>query len=288
MQDNVECGIACGRETYVSAESRSSFFVKISHPLPFVPSSPGSRSVTIESQESCIMEFAASIGSTNSESTSASLSSPSPPSSTHVTDLHGYDHITWYVGNAKQAASYYVARMGFQHIAYRGLETGSRSIASHVISNGRAIFVLTSPIRGSHEEGNEEYQSLPEAEKRLLREIQEHINTHGDAVKDVAFVVDDVEAIYAAAIAKGAISVQEPLTVSNEEDGEIVTAIIKTFGNTTHTLVDRSRYKGCFLPGFRITSMPDPLERYLPKITLEVIDHFVGNQDWDQMESACE
>ena len=233
------------------------------------------------------MEFAAGVRSTNFESTSASLSPPSPPLSTHVTDLHGYDHITWYVGNAKQAASYYVARMGFQHIAYRGLETGSRSIASHVISNGRAIFVLTSPTRGSGG-GNEKSQSLPDAEKRQLREIQVHINTHGDAVKDVAFAVDDVKAIYAAAIAKGAISVQEPLTVSTEEDGEIVTAIIKTFGNTTHTLVDRSRYKGCFLPGFRATPVPDPLEKYLPKITFEVIDHFVGNQDWDQMESACE
>lgn len=234
------------------------------------------------------MEFAAGSKSTGLETISASLSSRSPPLSTQSTELHGYDHITWYVGNAKQAANYYVARMGFQHIAYRGLETGSRSIASHVVSNGQAILVLTSPIRGLNGGWNEKSQGLPDAEKRLLHEIQVHINMHGDAVKDVAFAVDDVGAIYAAAVAKGAVSVQEPLTVSTEEDGEIVTAIVKTFGHTTHTLVDRSRYKGCFLPGFRPTSVPDPLEKYLPKISLEVIDHFVGNQDWDQMESACE
>lgn len=234
------------------------------------------------------MEFATGNRSTSLEAISASLSSPSPLLSTPVTDLQGYDHITWYVGNAKQAAAYYVARMGFQHLAYRGLETGSRSIASHVVSNGRAIFVLTSPTRGSDGGWDDEPQGLPNTEKRLLREIQMHINTHGDAVKDVAFAVDDVEAIYAAAVAKGAVGVQEPLSVSTEQDGEIITAIIRTFGNTTHTLVDRSRYKGCFLPGFRTTAVPDPLEKYLPKISLEVIDHFVGNQDWDQMESACE
>ena len=29
-----------------------------------------------------------------------------------------FDHSLWYVGNAKQAASYYVTRMGFKHVAY--------------------------------------------------------------------------------------------------------------------------------------------------------------------------
>ena len=234
------------------------------------------------------MEFATRSRSTSPEAISASLSSPSPLSSTAVPDLQGYDHITWYVGNAKQAAAYYVARMGFQHLAYRGLETGSRNIASHVVSNGRAIFVLTSPTRGSDGRTNDGPQCPPDSEKQLLQEIQMHINTHGDAVRDVAFAVDDVEAIYAAAVAKGAVGVQGPITVSTEQDGLIVTAVIKTFGNTTHTLVDRSKYKGCFLPGFRPTAIPDPLEKYLPKVSLEVIDHFVGNQDWDQMESACE
>lgn len=233
------------------------------------------------------MEFTASSSSTGLEAISASPSSPSLPWSTPVTDLHGYDHITWYVGNAKQAATYYVARMGFQHIAYRGLETGSRSIASHVVSNGQAVFVLTSPTRGS-DGWNDEPQGIPDAEKQLLREIQAHISKHGDAVKDVAFAVDDVEAVYAAAVAKGALSVQEPLTVSTEQDGEIVAATIRTFGSTTHTLVDRSRFKGCFLPGFRTTTVSDPLEKYLPKVSFEVIDHFVGNQDWEQLESACE
>ena len=36
-----------------------------------------------------------------------------------------FDHILWYVGNAKQAASYYVTRMGFKHVAY--VSVGSES-----------------------------------------------------------------------------------------------------------------------------------------------------------------
>lgn len=230
------------------------------------------------------MDFAPGSRSTSVEAISTRPSSPSSLLPTQEHDLQGYDHITWYVGNAKQAASYYVTRMGFKHVAYRGLETGSRHISSHVVSNGRAVFVLTSPTRGS--DGRQHDLSVPE--QRQLQEIQAHINLHGDAVKDVAFAVDDVKATYAAAVAKGAVSVQEPITVVDEQDGQIVTAVIKTFGDTTHTLVDRSRYKGCFLPGFRNLTRPDPLEKYLPTITLEVIDHFVGNQDWDQMESACE
>lgn len=59
----------------------------------------------------------------------------------------GYSHVTWYVGNAKQAASYYVTRMGFTHIAYRGLETGSRNIAAHVVGNGKIRFVFMSALR---------------------------------------------------------------------------------------------------------------------------------------------
>jgi 4-hydroxyphenylpyruvate dioxygenase len=231
-----------------------------------------------------MMEFGTGSRSVSVEATSTRPSFSSSLSSAPDPDLQGYDHITWYVGNAKQAASYYVARMGFKHIAYRGLETGSRTIASHVVSNGRAVFVLTSPTRGS--DGGS--HTRPDSDSRLLREVQAHINLHGDAVKDVAFAVDDVEATYAAAVAKGAVSVQEPCTQSHAQDGQIITAVIKTFGHTTHTLVDRSRYKGCFLPGFRAAAGSDPLEKYLPTISVDVIDHFVGNQDWDLMEAACE
>ena len=196
----------------------------------------------------------------------------------------GYDHITWYVGNAKQAASYYTTRLGFKVIAKRGLETGSRFIASHVVSNGGATFVLTSPLRSSGDV--DEYVS--DSDRALLDDIHTHLREHGDAVKDVAFEVDDVRAVYNQAISKGAKSVQPPKVISDKVDGEVVTAVIQTYGDTTHTLIERSGYHGAFLPGYRATGkVEDPLMKLLPPIKLEAIDHCVGNQDWNEMEDVC-
>lgn len=110
----------------------------------------------------------------------------SPPSSPRPSDAipsdigayRGYHHVHWYVGNAKQAASFYVSRMGFERVAYRGLETGSRAIASHVVRNGNVTFILTSPLRCL-----EQSSRFSTEDEQLLREIHAHQERHGDAVK---------------------------------------------------------------------------------------------------------
>lgn len=202
-------------------------------------------------------------------------------------NFHGYDHITWYVGNAKQAASYYTTRLGFYTIAYKGLETGSRYIASHVVANGKIRFILTSPIKSYTQLSEDE--PISEADRTLLKEIYEHLEKHGDAVKDVSFEVDDVRGVYEQAVDNGAVSVQPP-RVQSDEDGSVTTAIIRTYGDTTHTLISRDTYTGPFLPGYRAVpaSKKDPLQALLPNIPLEAIDHCVGNQDWGAMEAACD
>ena len=111
------------------------------------------------------------------------LSAPSSPVSEHspvvdVASYRAYDHVHWYVGNAKQAAAFYVSRMGFERIAYRGLETGSRAISSHVVRNGNVTFILSSPLRGLND-----LDRLEPQEQQLLREIHAHLERHGDAVK---------------------------------------------------------------------------------------------------------
>src|SRR5438034_1013170 len=124
----------------------------------------------------------------------------------------GFDHITWYVGNAKQAASYYVSRMGFHQIAYLGPETGSRSVASYVVANGEVKFVLTSPVRGPP--GGAKDGDVPEDEKVLLKEIHNHLTSHGDGVKDIAFrIKGDIRRVWKKAVARGARPVKEPRVI---------------------------------------------------------------------------
>lgn len=48
-----------------------------------------------------------------------------------------FDHLTFFVGNAKQAASYYVTRMGFENLGYQGLETGNRKYAKHAVKQNK-------------------------------------------------------------------------------------------------------------------------------------------------------
>ncbi|KAI4227392.1 MAG: hypothetical protein L6R36_002472 [Xanthoria steineri] len=167
------------------------------------------------------------------------------------------------------------------YIAFQGLETGHRCVASHVISNGGVTFVISAPIRDVPE------KVTSASEKQLLAEIHAHLAKHGDAVKDVAFQVDNVQAVYDRAVRNGAVTVQEPRTL-RDEHGEVTTAIIRTYGDTTHTLVEKSQYQGMFMPGFCTVDLEDPIQKYLPKISLEAIDHCVGNQDWGEMQAICD
>lgn len=116
--------------------------------------------------------------------TSSSASTHSEASQA-LSNYKGYHHVHWYVGNAKQAASFYVSRMGFERVAYRGLETGSRAVVSHVIRNGSVTFVLTSPLRCL-----EQSTRFCKEDEDLLKEIHAHQERHGDAVKGL-WLLDD-------------------------------------------------------------------------------------------------
>ncbi|CAG8174486.1 unnamed protein product [Penicillium nalgiovense] len=216
----------------------------------------------------------------------SAISNSPPPSvadASSVASYRGYDHVHWYVGNAKQAASYYITRMGFKRIAYKGLETSSRHICSHVIRNGDITFILSSPLRSL-----DQIDRFDPEEQAELKEIHGHLEKHGDAVKDVAFEVDDVDAVFLAAVKNGAKAVSNPKVVE-DKSGRVKTATIQTYGQTTHTLIERSEYRGIFMPGYRAeTAEEDPIVKFLPGVHLSHIDHCVGNQDWDEMDKICE
>ncbi|XP_071790468.1 4-hydroxyphenylpyruvate dioxygenase-like [Asterias amurensis] len=183
-----------------------------------------------------------------------------------------FNHLTFWVGNAKQAASYYCCRMGFEPYAYRGLETGSRDVASHAVKLDKIVFVFESPLNPSGP---------------VTEEMGRHQTLHGDGVKDIAFNVEDLRSIFKKAVERGAAVVKEPWEES-DEDGSVLFAKIKTYGETTHTFVEKKGYKGLFLPGFKAPMFQDPLNKILPVVDLNFIDHIVGNQPPDEMESVAD
>ncbi|XP_051525041.1 4-hydroxyphenylpyruvate dioxygenase-like isoform X1 [Myxocyprinus asiaticus] len=180
-----------------------------------------------------------------------------------------FDHITFWVGNAKQAASYYCNKLGFEPIAYRGLETGSRDIVSHVVKQGKIIYVFTSALNP----GN--------------KEIGDHLVKHGDGVKDIAFTVENCEFLVEKAKERGAIINQEPHVVE-DKFGRVKLAVVRTYGDTTHTFIERAGYNGLFLPGFHPPLFCDPFLAKLPSGKLDFIDHVVGNQPDNEMVPVVE
>jgi 4-hydroxyphenylpyruvate dioxygenase len=189
----------------------------------------------------------------------ATQTRPTPTPVQDVFPINGTDYIEFYVGNGKQASHYYRAAFGFQLVAYRGPETGTRDRASYVLQQGKIRFVLTTPL-------------APDGE------IAQHVARHGDGVKDLALWVDDARQAFRRAVDRGAVAVQEP-RVLRDEEGEVVIAAIRTYGETIHSLVERRSYRGAFMPGFKpVTPRFQPAE-----VGLTYVDHCVGNVELGKM-----
>jgi 4-hydroxyphenylpyruvate dioxygenase len=187
------------------------------------------------------------------------MPAPAPGAATDTFPINGTDFIEFYVGNAKQAAHFYRTAFGFQLAAYRGPETGTRDRVSYLLVQNKVRFVFTTALRPDHP-------------------VAAHIHAHGDGVKDLALWVDDTREAFKVAVERGAVPVQEP-TALRDDDGEVVIAAIRTYGDTIHSLVERDAYRGTFMPGFRtVESVYNP-----PPVGLEYVDHCVGNVELGRM-----
>ena len=175
--------------------------------------------------------------------------------------LKGTDYVEFYVGNARQAALFYAHAMGFEVAAYLGPETGHRDRMSYLVTQGKIRFVLTSALG-------------PEGP------IAEHVHLHGDGVRDLALWVDDAESAFRETTQRGGVAVREPETLEDEH-GSVTVSAIGTYGDTIHTFVDRSRYDGPFLPGFRAV---DNAFFQAEPVGLKYVDHCVGNVDLGDMD----
>jgi 4-hydroxyphenylpyruvate dioxygenase len=172
----------------------------------------------------------------------------------------GWDAVVWVVGNATQAAHYYQSVFGMELVAYSGPETGNRDHHAYVLASGAVRFVLKG--------GVDPASPLLDVHSR-----------HGDGIADIALEVPDVDRCVAHARAEGATILLQPHD-TEDAHGTVRTAAIAVYGDTRHTLVDRARYTGPYLPGY----VPRTSGRTPRAPVFQALDHVVGNVELGRMD----
>jgi 4-hydroxyphenylpyruvate dioxygenase len=187
--------------------------------------------------------------------------------------VNGLDHLSFYVGNAKQAAHYYSTAFGMTVVAYRGPEQGQRDHAEYVLRSGSAVFVLAGGV----------HRQAP---------ATQHYERHGDGIVDIALDVPDVDAAYEYALSQGGRGLAAPHD-EQDEHGVVRVATLAAYGETRHSLLDRSRYSGPFRPGFvargpMVDRSAAIAAGQQPKRFFQAIDHVVGNVELGAMDEWVE
>ncbi|SMD22350.1 4-hydroxyphenylpyruvate dioxygenase [Lentzea albidocapillata] len=178
--------------------------------------------------------------------------------------VRSMDAVVFVAGNATQTAWLYQVAFGMELVAYAGPETGQRTHKSFVLKSGSARFV----IHGGVTPGSE---------------LLDHHRRHGDGVIDLALEVGDVDQCIKHAREQGATVLEEPHDITDEH-GTVRLAAIATYGETRHTLVDRSKYTGPYLPGYVARSSSVKRPEGAPKRLFQAVDHCVGNVELGKMD----
>ncbi len=173
----------------------------------------------------------------------------------------GMDAAVFAVGNARQAAHFYSTAFGMRCVAYRGPETGCRDEVGYVLESGSARFVLRGPARAG-------------------TPLADHVSRHGDGIIDLAISVPSAEAAFSYAVARGARGLAEP-EIAEDAHGKVLLAAIAAYGDTRHTLVERTNYSGPYLPGYVAAG---PLVSFQSGPFFTEIDHCVGNVELGKMD----
>jgi 4-hydroxyphenylpyruvate dioxygenase len=176
----------------------------------------------------------------------------------------GWDAVVFIVGNATQAAHYYQSALGMELVGYTGPETGNRDHVGYVLKAGACRFVVTGGVA-------------------LDSPLLDHHRAHGDGVSDIALEVPDVDKCITQARRQGARILAEPHDETDEQ-GTVRLAAIAAYGDTRHTLVDRSRYHGVYLPGYVERHSSYVKRPGAPKRLFQALDHVVGNVELGKMD----
>jgi 4-hydroxyphenylpyruvate dioxygenase len=176
--------------------------------------------------------------------------------------VSGWDALVWVVGNATQTAHFYQSAFGMELVAYSGPETGNRDHLAYVLRSGAARFVVT----GAYDPASP---------------LADHHRRHGDGIADISLTVPDVDRCIAHAAAQGATVLEQPHDLTDGH-GTVRVAAVAAYGDTRHTLVDRSRYSGPHLPGYVARTSTRPRRPGAP--LFQAVDHVVGNVELGAMD----
>ncbi|KAB2812627.1 4-hydroxyphenylpyruvate dioxygenase [Pimelobacter simplex] len=180
----------------------------------------------------------------------------------------GWDAAVWVVGNATQTAHFFISAFGMELVAYAGPETGNRDHVAFVLKSGAVRFVIKGGV---------------DPRSTLL----DHHRKHGDGIVDIALEVPDVDKCIAHARSVGATVLEEPHDLTDEH-GTVRVGAIATYGDTRHTLIDRSRYDGPYLPGYVARTSSFQRREGAPKRLFQALDHIVGNVELGKMDDWVE
>jgi 4-hydroxyphenylpyruvate dioxygenase len=178
--------------------------------------------------------------------------------------VSGWDALVWIVGNAVQTAHFFQSALGMELVAYSGPETGNRDHRAFVLRSGAARFVVT----GAYDPASP---------------LADHHRAHGDGIVDIALSVPDVDRCIRHAQAQGATVLEWPHDLVDDH-GVVRVASIAAYGDTRHTLVDRSRYDGPYLPGYVARTSSLVKREGAPKRLFQAVDHVVGNVELGAMD----
>ncbi|XP_069016495.1 LOW QUALITY PROTEIN: 4-hydroxyphenylpyruvate dioxygenase-like protein [Embiotoca jacksoni] len=173
-------------------------------------------------------------------------------------------HVSLHVSNAEKIASDLVSKFKFNLFATR-LTDGSRQLA---FRKGAAVFLVNERPDQSGVGMNEGLRELPnnytgdphrvDVGKRkqgnasaCLYDVNPRHSV--DTVSNVCFEVEDLERSFKVLRHLGCSFLVPPTTVA-DESGVVTYAVVKSIvGNVCHTLIDKTKYEGAFLPGFDVT-----------------------------------
>lgn len=135
------------------------------------------------------------------------------------TAVLGFDFVNLCVGNVHQSSHYFRTAFGFEPLWSSGPDGGiGAATISTMLGQGGVRLMLTTAVQDG--------------------DVNEHIHRHGDSVRDIGLLVDDVDAAFERSTANGARPVSEPRqTMFGNEAVRI--AAVGTPADLVHSLVQR-------------------------------------------------